>query len=835
MRQTYSFDHAQINLCGIDLLDSMSSNILFVNDDIIGDSEINLYLVDTSINTIDDSEDSIDCETDYDTSNDPFCMTLTNTDSNVVVCKGMHYLDEYDYSYTIKICNSKHDLKPGHYRLTLENMTPKMESNIMTIHKGNKQLFDIDGHTCHLNFIVAEDGKHLKHPYIQSVKGRREDKSLLISMACKPFDADHDLIGLQCFNSSLTRMAHNDMVVCGMTTKSIEISMTTHLHWCDDTYKCIVCHNLQPFACVEFAIRNGKITGMKLGQDPLLFDYVRIGNTQMAGFTYWHDLTAIIAQHDLKRKAVEGMKWNRINEIRHEQNLPIIARNHNHVLLGDGSKVQLSIAETFSQIDQKLTPTKVVDAAELCRKRNAQNYGGREEQDIFADCGGYTFILFNTTALTMGNGPETGDRLKRMIEKEDCHVILTITGYEWNLLKDTLPDFCALFDHDNIINTAHYTTNDLLHVVMETISNKQMHITSEAADKLLIDIGMSACHDTKCHDTAITMVDKHIMPKVMERWIKTDSTDSTITVEDIDLHTDKHNDTDYDESMRMLNDMTGLKGVKETLNATFNKMKLSRMRECMGLAPLMQGSHHMVFTGNPGTGKTTVARMMGRIMKALGVLTKGDVVVAERKSIIGQYIGDTEENMKALLQRAKGNVLFIDEAYTLCTDSTDKKDYGQRAIECLLTVMAQKNADMVIIMAGYENEMERMMSLNEGLRGRFSHWIRFEDYNTNELHDIGVNLLQSMQMTMTDDADSMFRQCIAQTVNEKDSHFSNARWVEQFVQTGIMPMMADRIISCCHHDINAQTLQTVTQADIERAFAMSMFKKNKQRQMIGFR
>ena len=127
------------------------------------------------------------------------------------------------------------------------------------------------------------------------------------------------------------------------------------------------------------------------------------------------------------------------------------------------------------------------------------------------------------------------------------------------------------------------------------------------------------------------------------------------------------------------------------------------------------------------------------------------------------------------------------------------------------------------------------MSLNEGLRGRFSHWIRFEDYNTNELHDIGVNLLQSMQMTMTDDADSMFRQCIAQTVNEKDSHFSNARWVEQFVQTGIMPMMADRIISCCHHDINAQTLQTVTQADIERAFAMSMFKKNKQRQMIGFR
>lgn len=806
-------------LCGTDFIERMAGNVMIIHDDIIGDSELTLYLNDIS---------------NYGRSNNEFSIKLLDADSNKVVCEETRTIDDYDYSDTITICNSKHDLKPGHYRLVMEGMLPKNGSPLLLPRNGKAPLFHIKGDISSMDFTVARDGKHLTHPAITAAKGKRKDKSLHITLACDSFDAKDDLISMQCFNSSLTLMATNDMTACGTGMRTMKMTLNTHLHWCDGQYYGIISHNLQPFACIAITINKGIISCIESCQDSSLFDYVRIGNAPWRDNLNWDLLTKLIAQPNLKRKAVECMKWNRINDIRSEKNLPKIGRNHNHVLLGDGGKEQVAMAEIFAKIDQDHASTKAWDAADICPKRNGQTTNNGDDQDFFDDNGYYTYVLYNTAALTIGNGTETAERMIRKIEKDNCHIILAITKYEWNMMKDTLPDLCRLFDPENIIDTAAYCTNDLMHVAIEMMKKKELTVTSEAADKLRMAMDMNACNSSKCYDTARNMVSKSIMPRVMERWIRTDSSDSTVRAEDIDIPSEKHNDSEYEKTMAQLNAMTGLKEVKDALNAEFNKLKLSRMRESMGLAPLQTGSHHMVFTGNPGTGKTTVARMMGRILKSLGVLTVGDVVMAERKSIIGQFIGDTEENMKALLQRAKGNVLFIDEAYTLCSDSSDKKDYGHRAIECLLTVMAQKDADMVVIMAGYEKDMERMMNFNEGLKGRFSHWIRFEDYTANELHDIGMHLLDSMQITMTADADSMFKQCISQTVDGKDSLFANARWVEQFVQSGIMPMMADRIISRCHHDINAHTLQTVTRADVERAFAMTKPKRNEERRRIGF-
>ena len=119
--------------------------------------------------------------------------------------------------------------------------------------------------------------------------------------------------------------------------------------------------------------------------------------------------------------------------------------------------------------------------------------------------------------------------------------------------------------------------------------------------------------------------------------------------------------------------------------------------------------------------RTTVAKMIGRIYHSLGILSKGDVVVAERGTLVGRYIGETEQKMQQVLEQARGNVLFIDEAYTLCDSTDDRKDYGYRVIECLLTVMAEDNPDMTVIMAGYGREMDRMLQANQGLRGRFAH------------------------------------------------------------------------------------------------------------------
>ena len=145
----------------------------------------------------------------------------------------------------------------------------------------------------------------------------------------------------------------------------------------------------------------------------------------------------------------------------------------------------------------------------------------------------------------------------------------------------------------------------------------------------------------------------------------------------------------------------------------------------------------MIFTGNPGTGKTTVAKMVGKIYHALGQLSTGEVIVTGRSQLVGRFIGETEKNMQEILERARGNVLFIDEAYTLYDGASDHKDFGFRVLESLLAVLALEHADILVIFAGYEKEMKAMMDANLGLWGRFPHQFHFEDYSVDELLQIG--------------------------------------------------------------------------------------------------
>lgn len=817
MEHTFTFENAQMLLCGHDMLELMTGNVMVINDDFIGDSEMNLYLDDIS---------------DDETLSREFMVMVYNMDTKEEVCLKKCELDPYDYHYTITICESKKDLKPGRYQLTLENMLPKVDNKSSQAEGDSMGHFQIEDNSCVMEFIVVKDGKHLPHPAITSVSANRHDKTMRISMKCDTQSACHEIISIDAFNSSMTMMGHHGTVIdkTGKSTKNF--CLTTPLHWADDEYKCIVSHNLQPFACISVSIQGGQVTATEFCDHDQLFDYVRITNALWSPVGQWQSLSETIGQADLKRHAIKSMKYNRIENIRCEEGLSKIRRSHNHVIIGNGGAEHREMACTYNAIDSHTYSNTEVDAAEICPKKNNPN-NQESAQEFFSESYD-TYIIYNTTALCIGCGPETAVRLMKKVEKEKSNIILAVTQYEWDMIRETLPDFCKLFDPDSIIDTTSYSDNDILHIAISMMDKEKLTATDEAIERMGVVIGKNLHFRRDGYEMANTMVHKHIIPKVMERWISDDRVDSTVTAEDVDTGMLNHDDDTYEQSMDELNAMTGLKEVKETLNAAFMKMKLNSMRMSMGLTPLQQCSHHTVFTGNPGTGKTTVARMMGKIMKSLGILSKGDVIMAERKTMVGQYIGETEENMTALLQRAKGNVLFIDEAYTLSSDCSDKKDYGHRVIECLLTVMAQKDSDMVIIMAGYEKEMERMMSLNEGLRGRFTHWIKFEDYTANELHDIGRHLLDNMQITMTSEADDIFRQCISKTVDGKDSHFANARWVEHFVQSGIMPMMADRIISCCHHDINASALQTVTRSDVERAFALTKPKKEEPRQRIGF-
>lgn len=243
----------------------------------------------------------------------------------------------------------------------------------------------------------------------------------------------------------------------------------------------------------------------------------------------------------------------------------------------------------------------------------------------------------------------------------------------------------------------------------------------------------------------------------------------------------------------------------------------------------------MIFTGNPGTGKTTVARMVGKIFKDLGLLKEGRVITADRSSLIGRYIGETEQRMEELLKSAHGNVLFIDEAYSLCdNNSGDRKDFGCRVLECLLPVLADPNNDILIILAGYEKEMNQMLDLNPGMRGRFPYTFSFEDFTDEELNEMALRLIKRMDYVVEPAAIDYLKNSIGQAVKGKDRFFHNGRWVTQVVEKGILGAMSERLYDIDPVKENRELFRTITENDIRKGFDEMKPKVRQERRIVGF-
>ncbi len=269
-------------------------------------------------------------------------------------------------------------------------------------------------------------------------------------------------------------------------------------------------------------------------------------------------------------------------------------------------------------------------------------------------------------------------------------------------------------------------------------------------------------------------------------------------------------------------ELIGLAPVKTRVREIAALLLVEKLRRSVGLEA-GPPSLHMSFTGNPGTGKTTVALRMAAILHALGYSRKGHLVAVTRDDLVGQYIGHTAPKTKEVLKRAMGGVLFIDEAYYLYRPENER-DYGQEAIEILLQVMENQRADLVVILAGYRDRMERFFASNPGMASRVAHHIDFPDYTSGELLAIAELMLAGMQYRLSPEAVAALREYIA--LRMAQPHFANARSIRNALDRARL-RQAKRLFERRGVALTREALMTIEAEDLRasRVFAAAQEEK----------
>ena len=279
-----------------------------------------------------------------------------------------------------------------------------------------------------------------------------------------------------------------------------------------------------------------------------------------------------------------------------------------------------------------------------------------------------------------------------------------------------------------------------------------------------------------------------------------------------DDETEEQKQAKLEELLGELNSLVGLGSVKHQVESLVNLVRIQKMRAALGMAAA-DVSKHMVFLGNPGTGKTTVARMLAQIYKYLGVLRTGQLVEVDRSGLVCGYIGQTATRTAEVVDQALGGVLFVDEAYSLTVGKGDG-DFGQEAVDTLLKAMEDHRDDLVVIVAGYTDLMEQFLSSNPGLRSRFSNFITFEDYTADELMQIFEQNVAKREYVLSDAAAARARKLIESRVAHKPENFANARDVRNLLEHAIANH-ATRVVSMGKDNPSKELLSTLEPEDLQ--------------------
>lgn len=327
-------------------------------------------------------------------------------------------------------------------------------------------------------------------------------------------------------------------------------------------------------------------------------------------------------------------------------------------------------------------------------------------------------------------------------------------------------------------------------------------------------IRMTTFDDEKKDNIIDKRGDNSIMPKSSETKLSQDDRED---LQKYDKPEEKTSDKavdmsaiDLEKLMEELNSLTGMKSVKTEVNNLVNLLKVCELRKKKGLK-VPPTTNHLVFLGNPGTGKTTVARILSKIYYNLGILSKGHLVEVDRSGLVAGYMGQTGEKVMEVVEQAKGGVLFIDEAYALASNKQEG-DFGQEAIDILNKAMEDYRDDLIVIAAGYHDEMQAFLDANPGLRSRFNKTIEFPNYSAEDLVEIITNRAKRMDYEFDGEALEFIKNKFEKTLANPPQNFGNARSVRNYLEKAIRNQ-ANRLVS--DSTINEDELMLIKLDDVK--------------------
>ena len=738
---------------------------------------------------------------------------------------------------------------PGEYFLVISNFTPLTPTE--------KKLFNNIDNRYIYHFCVYNKSTTNEIPPIKGIK--TPIKPLPTSYTDTPlamtFQLKNPISGLKKYE--IVCIDENSSVIstCDGSIKenkrSFNIVIEPKLLWKPGTYNVYCQINGIPFYKVTFDITDQEEITFDWGYISSTSDDYRMCKAMLNPNTAWQNLISKPGTKSLQMAVKDYFPLAEINKKQKERLQSTCSFGKNYTIATENESYDEDILKDFI-LSLNNTDNFRFD------KRSCENLGKPKEQSLGTSYNeeDYEVTLYDDSCLCLTDIQELSspystrfvDNLFNEISQHRNFSLLIVgTERQINSVFEAHPRLKDCFPKSNRLKIESLAVEDVATCIFKQI--KILNITMSDSDKttfikklfLLAKEGKLKRLSEKDINRIVSV---NIVTRFTER-IRSEAHDASneyqivcnLSLDDIDMSLLTNTDSEVVDYATEIHNMIGLNNLKESLHKMFNLTKFNHMRHSLGLKADDNGSHHMIFTGNPGTGKTTVARLIGKAFHSIGILSKGDVIITERSKIVGRYLGETEHNMNELLEQAKGNVLFIDEAYTLSTDADDNRDFGRRVIETLLTVLSQKNPDMIIIFAGYENEINRMLSINPGLNGRFPHRFKFEDYSAHELELIAEKLIENEQYKLTDDARTRLSETIAEYVSNKGSDFSNARWVNQYVTNGIIPEVANRLMNI-GGVIDYESCQTITLDDINSAYKnhkLSLPKRSIDIPKVGFK